>query len=61
MDEENGITNANRKTAVRTKAALHKKLNCFLDLIENILNKCVIEVRMKINLFKFEGSQFLYP
>lgn len=45
----------------RMKAALHKKLNFFLVLTENFLNICVIEVRMKINVFKFGGSQFLSP
>lgn len=39
------------KLQSRMKAALHKKLNFFLGLIENILNICVIEVTMKINIF----------
>lgn len=43
------------------KAALHRKLNFFLGLIENILNICLIEIRMKINVFKFGGSQLLSP
>lgn len=49
------------KLQSENESSLAQEVKFFLGLIENILNICVFEVRMKINVFKFGGSQLLSP